>query len=202
MLRNMLKRPIGHLKLRKAPARTFLLAVIGSFIAALPLGIAVGASSDPNGAIEVEEAGQYPATPRVEVASGTLSGIGRYQLLHSRDYKGGMCVGIVLLDQVPPEARGPDISEGCGGPEYLNVGKETDADGKWTILVGKVPEKAERLKVKKKDGSPSLDVPVVDDSKGIGGKWVVHKLQGRLGDVEFQAVDDGARPLATQQFGD
>jgi hypothetical protein len=147
-----------------------------------------------------EEEGQYPATPRVEVASGTLPGVGGYRLLHSRDYKGGMCVGIELLEQGgTPGKPAPVLAEGCGGPTELNIGKVTAGDGAWTVLNGKVPEQTKKIKVKKADGT-SMELPVVQDGKSVPGKWLVKKLDGTLGDVEFEALDTEGRKLAAHKF--
>jgi hypothetical protein len=185
--------------LRRAPSGTFLLSGAVGFMAVFGIATALGSGGGQTDML-VEEEGQYPATPRVEVASGTLPGVGGYRLLHSRDYKGGMCVGIELLEQGgAPGKPAPVLAEGCGGPTELNIGKVTAGDGTWTVLNGKVPEQTKAVKVKKNDGT-SMELPVVQDGKGVSGKWLVKKLDGTLGDVEFEALDTNGRKLANHKF--
>jgi hypothetical protein len=186
-------------RLRDLPAPpAFLSALAVSFCAMFALGTGVLGASEPGQAEPlVEKPGQYPATKRVEVASGTLPGIGAYRLLHSRDYKGGMCIALELA--TAGIDGGPDLSEGCGGPEEMNVGKVTAADGSWTIAHGKLPEKAQRARVRKADGQV-VALPVIQDDKGIDGKFTVKKLEGRLGAVEFEADDANGSTLKKQDF--
>lgn len=203
MLRAILT-PIRDLRARlrrvkKLPSRAFLLAVGASFAAVFGMTTALGASGDPAGQHLVEEDGQYPATPRIEVDRGTLPGVGGYRLLHSRDHRGGLCVALLLEEQGP--SGGPDLSEGCGGPEKLNIGKVTAADGKWTVLNGKAPQEAKTLGIVKADGS-TAEVAVVDDNKGIDGGFVVAKLNGPAGDLEIRALDGTGRTLASQRLPD
>lgn len=162
------------------------------------LGTGVLGASEPDQADPpLEKPGQYPATKRVEVASGQLPGIGAYRLLHARDYKGGMCIALELETAGIGGRR--DFSEGCGGPEAMNIGKVTAADGSWTIVHGKLPEKAEKAEVRKAGGQV-VTLPVVQDDKGIDGKFTVKKLEGTLGAVEFDADDAGGSTLRTQDF--
>jgi hypothetical protein len=185
--------------LRRAPSGTFLVSVAVSFTAVIGIATAMG-SSHAHSDAAVEEPGQYPATPRTEVARGSLPGVGGYRLLHSRDYKGGMCVGIELLEQGgTPENPGPVLAEGCGGPEKLNIGKVTAGNGDWTVLNGKVPDLTKKVKVRKADGT-TLELPVTQDDKGINGKWIVHKVTGTLGDVEFEAIDAAGLKVAVEKF--
>ena len=203
MLRDRLRRAVGRRvrgarrRLWKIPSPTFLVATAVSFTAVFGLATAVGAGTSPAPDLAVEEKGKFPATPRVVVASGTIAGVGDYELLHSRDYRGGMCVGLRLK-----QSTGPDkdvLSEGCGGPEYLNIGKVTAGDGSWTIINGQAPEKAKKVKVKKADGS-TLEMPTIADGKGIDGRFVVQKIDGQLGEVEFEAVDPEGRDIASHKF--
>lgn len=198
MFRRTLKRTLPKM-LRRAPSGAFLASLLISFMAVFGIAAALGAGEAQPDAL-LEEDGQYPATPRIEVARGTLPGVGGYRLLHSRDYKGGMCVGIELLEQGgTPDNPGPVIAEGCGGPERLNIGKVTAGDGEWTVLNGKVPDLTKKVKVKKADGT-TLELPVTQDDKGVNGKWVVHKVNGTLGDLEFEAVDAAGVKLAAEKF--
>jgi hypothetical protein len=184
---------------RLRPSRPAVVAFALSLSTAWGVTTALAYMDEPE--VPAEEAGQYPATKRVEVATGSIPGIGRYRLLHSRDYKGGMCVGLELVDLIPPGARGPDISEGCGGPEYLNIG--TEATDEWTIIHGKLPDNAKDLRITKPGGA-TLRVASTEDDKGINGNWVVEKLDGRynLDDLKFEAVDANSRSLATQSQGE
>jgi hypothetical protein len=70
-------------------------------------------SLSPSSALE--KSGQFPATPRVPVATGFISEVGEYQLLHSRDFRGGMCIGLLL--EKGDDDGGDVLTEGCGGPE-------------------------------------------------------------------------------------
>ena len=124
-------------------------------------------------------------------------GVGAYRLFCSRGYKGGLCIGLVL-ETAGPGGR-PNFGEGCGGPEDMNIGKVTAADESWTIVHGKVPKKADKASANKADGT-TVALPVIDDEKGVDGKFVVKKLHGKLGEVDFMAEDAGSRTLEHEHF--
>jgi hypothetical protein len=199
MFRRTLTRALPQ-RLRRPPSGAFVASLSISFMAVFGIATAVGSSEvqlDP----AVEKDGQYPATPRIEVARGTLAGVGAYRLLHSRDFKGGMCVGIELLEQGgPPSNPGPVLAEGCGGPEKLNIGKVTAGDGEWTVLHGKVPEGTNTVEVTEADGTRK-ELAARQDDKGVHGKWVVQKVTGTVGPVEFKAMDGAGLRLADQALG-
>jgi hypothetical protein len=175
---------------------TFVVALAASFMAVFGMALAIGSSSEPHSADVAEKPGQYPATPRVEIGRGTIEGVGEYRLLYSRDHRGGICIGI---EHPTPGLAGREISEGCGGPEPLNVGTLTSADAAWTVVHGKVPSNTKKLKIKKRDGS-SEAAAVIDDQRGLDGKWVVHTVKGKLGDADFEAVDANGNEVASQRL--
>jgi len=187
-------------RLRDIPAPpAFLAALVVSFVAVVGVSSALVDDSLESPSIDngVEKAGMYPATPRDVVAKGTIPGVGSYELTHARDYVGGMCVGLLLKGG---DGHGGDVlSEGCGGPENLNIGKLTASDGSWTILHGKAPQSAAEVEVHQIDGN-TLVLPVTEDGKGIDGGWVVEKVDGTVGDVEFEAVDTVGRNLGSLEF--
>jgi hypothetical protein len=187
-------------RLRDIPAPpAFLVALVASFVAVVGVSNALVDDGLDSASIDngIEKPGMYPATPRVVVASGTIPGVGDYQLTHARDYKGGMCVGLLLKGG---DGRGGDVlSEGCGGAENLNIGKLTAGDGSWTILHGKAPQDTDVVEAKQSNGT-TLSLPVTEDGKGIDGGWVVKKVTGTVGDVEFNAVDNVGRKLGSMEL--
>jgi len=177
-----------------------LVALVVSFLGVVGVSNALVDDSSDLGSIDegIEKAGTYPATPRVVVASGSIPGVGKYELTHARDYKGGMCVG--LPSREATGTVGDVLSEGCGGPEELNIGKLTAGDGSWTILHGKAPQGADQVQAKQSNG-PTLTLPVTDDDEGVNGGWVVKQVDGTVGDVEFNAVDAAGRTLGSLELG-
>lgn len=187
----------GLATLRGAPPPASLVAAVAAFSAVIGISTAL-AGSPANSELAVEKDGQYPATPRVVVNSGTIPGVGEYELLVSRDYKGGLCTGLRLKGGAP--GGGDVLGEGCGGPEDLNIGKMTAGDGSWTILHGKVPGTATKLTVTGAEGGSTLDLTPVEDGKGVDGRFVVKKLDGQVGRLQFDAVDSRGTEVASESL--
>jgi hypothetical protein len=118
-------------------------------------------------------------------------------LLISRDYNGGLCTGLLLKGGDP--GGGDVLGEGCGGPEDLNIGKMTAGDGSWTVLHGIVPPDATTVKVTPTDGS-KFELTPVQDAKGIEGKFVVEKVDGEVGALQFDALDAEGAVIQRENF--
>jgi len=187
----------GLATLRSAPPPASLVAALLAFLVVFAVSTTVAGGSDGSG-LAVEPEGQYPATDRVVVDSGNLPGVGDYQLLTSRDYKGGLCTGLRL--KRADSGGGDVLGEGCGGPEDLNIGKMTAGDGSWTVLNGIVPADAASIRVTPADGSAKFELTPVQDDKGVAGKFVVEKIDGEVGALQFDALDAQGEVLESESF--
>ncbi len=118
-------------------------AVAGAASGLLPVGEVIPLSKEP------QSDGLRYTSDRTVVATGATPVAGRWRMTVA-DSDHGFCFGIELLDQVPPGARGPDLSEGCGGVsrsfDAASVGGGSDLPDT-TLVYGPVPEEAATVRV-------------------------------------------------------
>ena len=109
----------------------------------LPVGSVTPLSRAPQGD------GLSYTSDRTVVATGRTPVAGRWRMTVANSDR-GFCFGIELLDQVHPGARGPDLSEGCGGTsrdfDAGSVGGGTYLPNT-TLVHGPAPEEATAVRV-------------------------------------------------------
>ena len=124
-------------------AGLLLAAAAASATGVLPVGSVIPLSNEPQGD------GLTYTSDRTIVAAGKTPTAGRWRMSVANSDR-GFCFGIELVDHVLPGARGPDLSEGCGGTsrdfDAGSVGGGTDLPNT-TLVHGPAPEEATAVRV-------------------------------------------------------
>ena len=137
-----------------------------------------------------------PVRGREVVASGSTPGHGPWRLLRSQDAQGQECLGLEVGKQPPGDVT--VVFESCGGPSGMNVGT-LGGDGE-TIIWGRVPDAAEDVRISA-TGRAAQTLATTQGSAGVGGRFVVGAIQGRLHGVLADARDGAGRQIASQSVG-
>jgi hypothetical protein len=141
----------------RRPGRPLILALAALLAAAAGAGAATGLLpvGSKLGVPTLSGEGEPRYTSeRVVVATGSAPEAGRWEMTYAETDRGS-CVGLRLLDDVIPGARGPDLAEGCGDRASFTVGRVGGGDGRTRseyLVHGRVPEQAETVRLTAEGG--------------------------------------------------
>lgn len=162
-------------------------AVAGAASGLLPVGTKLPALSIPGFGEP-----QY-TSERVIVATGSTPERGRWQMTFTESDMGA-CLGLQMLDEVPPGSSGPDSSEGCGDPSTFSAARSGGGDfgdREW-IVFGRASEEAEAVSLTA-DGDVHITARTHEGPSGVPGDFYLVATPPGLENALVQWFDNEGR---------